>query len=204
MLPIVEGVPHPASSATPSAQCFPAVFFVASPGLYADGKDYSSPSAASKSHNLSALSDCSFCRRVPRFTARPATMLLFASCFGHASFVFALTLPSTPTASAVSPYQDIPEPLPQLNITEYGWPPEPFRTPLTNYKDGYLVFRNYGSSGSAEDKNVLLALLEMVAEANLVNPAGYPSKLFRVLNTLFLALLSVCKAILGMIRAWEI
>ena len=128
-------------------------------------------------------------------------MLLLASCFGHAFFVFALTLPSTPTASAASPYQDIPDSLPQLNATEYGWPPEPFRTPLTNYKDGYLVFRGYGSSGSAIDRNVLLALLEMVTEANLVSPAGYPSKLFRVLNMLFVALSSLCKAMLRMTRA---
>lgn len=118
--------------------------------------------------------------------------MLLASCLAHAFLVFGLTLSSVLAASAASPDKDNPDSLPQLDASENGWPPEPFRTPLTNYKDGYLVFRDYGSSGSAKDRQVLLALLEMVTEANLLTPGGYPSRPFRVLNLLFLALSSVC------------
>ena len=128
-------------------------------------------------------------RRVPRFRTRKATMLL-ASCFAHAFFVFGLTLSTANTASAASPYQH-PESLPQLNASGNGWPPEPFRTPLTNYKDGYLVFRDYGSLGSAKERNVLLVLLEMVTEANLLTPTGYPSRHSSLLNILALALPSL-------------
>lgn len=62
-----------------------------------------------------------------------------------------------------------------LNETANGWPQEPFRFPLPDYKDGYLVFRRYGASGSVSDRTVLLSLLEMVTQANLRTPAGYSS-----------------------------
>ena len=62
-----------------------------------------------------------------------------------------------------------------LNGTVSAWPPEPFRFPLPDYRDGYLVLHHYGPSGSAQDRTTLLTLLEMVTRANSIAPPGYPS-----------------------------
>ena len=92
----------------------------------------------------------------------PFTILL-VFLFGHA------------LSSAPSFHHDNPNlPLPSNN-TVNSWPPAPFRFPLPDYKDGYLLFYRYGPSGSENDRKILLSLLEMVTQANTYTPAAYSS-----------------------------
>lgn len=78
-------------------------------------------------------------------------------------------------SSATSIRRDEPNlPLPS-NETVNSWPPEPFRFPLPDYKDGFLLFRRYGPSGSETDRNILISLLEMVTQANTYTPTAYSS-----------------------------
>lgn len=52
------------------------------------------------------------------------------------------------------------------NATLRGWPSPSTRYPLFNYEDGFLIFRDYGPVGTAEDGRVLSRLLDAVIEIN--------------------------------------
>lgn len=78
-------------------------------------------------------------------------------------------------SSAPPFHREMPNlPLPS-NDTVNSWPPEPFRFPLPDYKDGYLLFHRYGPSGSENDREILVSLLEMVTQANAYTPTAYSS-----------------------------
>ena len=76
---------------------------------------------------------------------------------------------------APSIYREKPNLSLPSNSTVNNWPSEPFRFPLPDYKDGYLLFHRYGPSGSENDRNILISLLEMVTQANAHTPAAYSS-----------------------------
>ena len=78
-------------------------------------------------------------------------------------------------SSAPSIYRDKPNLSLPSNNTVNSWPSEPFRFPLPDYKDGYLLFHRYGPSGSENDRDILMSLLEMVTQANAYTPAAYSS-----------------------------
>lgn len=105
---------------------------------------------------------------------------------------------AAPSVSSVDSSYDITSnAVRRLNATGKGWPPEPFRVLLPNYRGGYLVFRGYGSSGSVRDSTVLLALLDMVTKANTLTPAGFPSRCFSMLSILLPCRLVSHKTYLG-------
>ena len=61
------------------------------------------------------------------------------------------------------------------NATLRNWPPPSIRYPLFNYEDGFLIFRDYGPVGTAEDGKVLSRLFDAVIEANQLMSGDYPS-----------------------------
>ena len=93
----------------------------------------------------------------------PLITLLLVFLLGH-------VLSSAPPIYSARPIRLLPS-----NGTISSWPPEPFRFPLPDYKDGYLLFHRYGPSGSESDRTILLSLLEIVTQANAYTPAAYSS-----------------------------
>lgn len=96
------------------------------------------------------------------FLSQPLALLLL--------ILFGAATQSIASIQRIKPVSTVP-----LNATVNAWPQEPFRFPLPDYRDGYLVFHHYGPSGSVQDRTTLLTLLEMVTRANSITPPGYPS-----------------------------
>lgn len=61
------------------------------------------------------------------------------------------------------------------NATLSDWPPPTIRYPLFNYEDGFLIFRDYGPVGTAEDGRVLTLLLDAVININQMMSEDYSS-----------------------------
>lgn len=61
------------------------------------------------------------------------------------------------------------------NSTLHDWPSPSIRYPLFNYEDGFLIFRDYGPLGTAEDAKVLSRLLDAVIEINQLVSREYVS-----------------------------